>query len=196
MLFRMRLKIDKSAGLDEIVRGCRKDNARAQSELYSRYSGRYLGLCRRYIGAVDEAEDIMIGGFMKIFEKIHQYRAEGSFEAWMTRIMVNEALSYIRKNKNMSLNVSIEAADREPDYRTAEDHLDAEQLLALVDELPVGYRTVFNLYVMEGYNHKDISELLNISEGASKSQLSRAKAHLKGKVLALQEKMKKRNHGK
>ena len=192
----MRLKIDKSAGLDDIVRGCRKGNGRAQSELYDRYSGRFLGLCRRYIGSIDEAEDIMIGGFMKIFEKIHQYKGQGSFEAWMTRIMVNESLTYIRKNKNMSLNVSIEAADREPDYRTAETHLDAEQLLALVDELPIGYRTIFNLYVMEGYSHKDISELLNISEGASKSQLSRAKVQLKGKVLALEEKMKKWNHGK
>jgi RNA polymerase sigma-70 factor (ECF subfamily) len=192
----MRLKIDKSAGLDEIVRGCRKDNARAQSELYYRYSGRFLGLCRRYVGSVGEAEDIMIGGFMKIFEKISQYKGQGSFEAWMTRIMVNESLTFIRKNKNMSLNVAIEAADREPDYRTAEAHFDAAQLMALVDELPIGYRTVFNLYVMEGYSHKDISELLNISEGASKSQLSRAKAQLRGRVLALEEKMKKRDHGK
>ena len=138
----------------------------------------------------------MISGFMKIFEKIHQFKGEGSFEAWMTRIMVNESLSFIRRNKNMWLNVSIESADKEPDYKMADSQLDAEQALLLIDELPIGYRTVFNLYVMEGYSHKEIGELLQITSGASKSQLSRAKARLKSKILALEEKMKKRNHGK
>jgi RNA polymerase sigma-70 factor (ECF subfamily) len=138
----------------------------------------------------------MISGFMKIFDKIYQYKGEGSFEAWMTRIMVNESLSYIRRNKNMWLNVSIESADREPDYSMADSHLDSEQALSMIDELPIGYRTVFNLFVMEGYSHKEIGELLQITEGASKSQLSRAKAQLKSKILAFEEKMKKRNHGK
>ena len=96
----------------------------------------------------------------------------------------------------MWLNVSIESADKEPDYRMAESQLDAEQALLLIDELPIGYRTVFNLYVMEGYSHKEIGNLLQITSGASKSQLSRAKAQLKSKILALEEKMKNRNHGK
>jgi RNA polymerase sigma-70 factor (ECF subfamily) len=192
----MRLKINKSAGLEEVVRGCRKQNPRAQTELFNRFSGRFTGICRRYVGSVDQAEDIMISGFMKIFDKIHQYKGEGSFEAWMTRIMVNESLSYIRRNKNMWLNVSIESADREPDYNMADSHLDSEQALNMIDELPIGYRTVFNLFVMEGYSHKEIGELLQITEGASKSQLSRAKAQLKSKILAFEEKMKKRNHGK
>lgn len=138
----------------------------------------------------------MINGFMKIFEKIQQFRGDGNFEAWMTRIMVNESLSYLRSNKNMWLNVSIEEADREPDYKMADSKLEAEQLLFLIDELPMGYRTVFNLYVMEGYSHKEIGDLLQITEGASKSQLSRAKAQLKSRILTLEEKMKKRNHGK
>ena len=192
----MRLKINKSASLEEIVKGCRKRNSRAQTELFNRFSGRFLGICRRYIGSIDEAEDIMISGFMKIFEKIHQFKGEGSFEAWMTRIMVNESLTFIRRNKNMSANVSIEVADRSPDYSMAEANLDVDQLLSMVDELPIGYRTVFNLYVMEGYSHKDVAVLLNISEGASKSQLSRAKVQLKRKILSLEEKMKKLNHGK
>jgi RNA polymerase sigma-70 factor (ECF subfamily) len=148
------------------------------------------------VGSVDEAEDIMINGFMKIFEKIHQFKGEGSFEAWMTRIMVNESLTFIRRNKSMSVNVSIENVNKEPDYSAAESNLDSEQILALVDELPIGYRTVFNLYVMEGYSHKEIGALLNISEGASKSQLSRAKVQLKGKILSFEEKMKKQDHGK
>jgi RNA polymerase sigma-70 factor (ECF subfamily) len=192
----MRLKINKSAGLEEVVRGCRKQNPKAQTELFNRFSGRFTGICCRYVGIVDQAEDIMISGFMKIFDKIYQYKGEGSFEAWMTRIMVNESLSYIRRNKNMWLNVSIESADREPDYSMADSHLDSEQALSMIDELPIGYRTVFNLFVMEGYSHKEIGELLQITEGASKSQLSRAKAQLKSKILAFEEKMKKRNHGK
>jgi RNA polymerase sigma-70 factor (ECF subfamily) len=192
----MRLKINKSASLEEVVRGCRKRNPKAQTELFNRFSGRFTGICRRYVGTVDQAEDIMIGGFMKIFEKIHQFKGEGRFEAWMTRIMVNESLSYIRRNKNMWLNVSIESADKEPDYKMADSQLDAEQALLLIDELPIGYRTVFNLYVMEGFSHKEIGNLLQITEGASKSQLSRAKVQLKSKILALEEKMKKRNHGK
>ena len=192
----MRLKINKSASLEEIVRGCRKQNSKAQTELFNRFSARFLGICRRYIGSIEDAEDIMISGFMKIFEKIHQFKSEGSFEAWMTRIMVNESLTFIRRNKNMSANVSIDVADREPDYSFAESTLDTDQLLAMVDELPIGYRTVFNLYVMEGYSHKEVAELLNISVGASKSQLSRAKVQLKHKILSLEEKKKKLNHGK
>ena len=192
----MRLKINKSASLEEIVRGCRKRNSKAQTELFNRFSGRFLGICRRYVGSIDEAEDIMISGFMKIFDKIQQFKGEGSFEAWMTRIMVNESLTFIRRNKNMSVNVSIENADKEPNYTLAEANLDTGQLLTLVDELPIGYRTVFNLYVMEGYSHKEIADLLKISEGASKSQLSRAKVQLKSKVLSMEEKMKKQNHGK
>ena len=145
---------------------------------------------------MDQAEDIMLSGFMKIFEKIHQFKGEGSFEAWMTRIMVNESLSYIRRNKNMWLHVPIEKAEKEPDYRLADSHLDAEALLSLIDDLPMGYRAVFNLYVLDGYSHKEIGELLQITEGASKSQLSRAKVQLKNKIVALEEKMKKSNHGK
>ena len=190
------MKINKSAGLDEIIIGCRKGKPKAQTELFNRFSGRFLAICRRYVGSIDEAEDIMISGFMKIFEKIHQFKGTGSFEAWMTRIMVNESLTFIRRNKNMSVNVSIEAADRDPDYKLAETRLDSEQILAMVDDLPIGYRTVFNLYVLEGYGHKEIGDLLNISEGASKSQLSRAKAQLKRNILSLEEKMKKQNHGK
>jgi len=192
----MRLKINKSASLEEVVRECRKRHPKAQTELFNRFSGRFTGICRRYVGTVDQAEDIMISGFMKIFEKIHQFKGEGSFEAWMTRIMVNDSLTYIRRNKSMSVNISIESAVKEPDYALAETRFDTDQLLCMIDELPIGYRTVFNLYVMEGCSHKEIAELLKISEGASKSQLSRAKVQLKGKILSMEEKMKRQNHGK
>lgn len=192
----MGLKIKKSVNLDDIIKGCRRGNSRAQAELFERFSARLLGVCRRYVGASAEAEDTMIGGFMKIFDKINQFKGEGSFEGWMVRIMVNESLTYIRRNKSMSLEVSIEKADREPNYEVIYDNYDTDQLLKLVDELPIGYRTVFNLYVLEGYSHKEIAELLGVSTNASKSQLSRARAQLRHKVLMMEKTLKKNNHGK
>jgi len=192
----MGLKIKKSVSIDDIIKGCRRGNSRAQAELFERFSARLLGVCRRYVGDLAEAEDIMIGGFMKIFDKINQFKGEGSFEGWMIRIIVNESLTYIRKNKSMSVEVSIEKADREPDYDVVYNNYDSDKLLKLVDELPIGYRTVFNLYVLEGYAHKEIAELLGISTNASKSQLSRARAQLRHKVLMLEKTLKKENHGK
>ncbi len=192
----MKLRIRKSSNLEEIVKGCKKHSSSAQRELFNRYSPRMLALCRRYVSSIGDAEDIMINGFMKIFEKIDQFKGAGSFEGWMTRVMVNESLTHIRKNKNMSVEVSIEKADMEPDYSMAHEHMDADQLLRLIDELPVGYRMVFNLYVMEGYSHKEISRMLGISEGASKSQLSRAKAFLRNSIVKIEQEMKARNHEK
>lgn len=192
----MRLKVRKSTGLEEIIQGCRLRKATAQRELFNRYSSRLLGIIRRYVGSIGEAEDILINGFMKIFERIDQYSGEGSFEGWVTRIMVNESLTFIRKNKNMSIEVSLEKAEKHPDYSFAQERLQAEQLLSMIDDLPVGYRTVFNLYVMEGYSHNEISEMLQISEGASKSQLSRAKACLRKQIALLEMEMKRKSHEK
>jgi RNA polymerase sigma factor (sigma-70 family) len=194
--FRMKLKIKKSATLDELIRGCRKKNAAAQREMFDRYSSRLLGVCRRYVGNVGDAEDIMINGFMKIFDKIGQYTGEGNFEGWMTRIMINESLTFIRRNKNMSVEVSLEKAQQAPDYSAVLENWDAGQLLKLVEEMPVGYRTVFNLYVMEGYSHREIADLLNISEGASKSQLSRSKAYLRGKIYEIEQESKNKQYEK
>ena len=192
----MGLKIKKSVSIDDIIKGCRRGNSNAQEELFGRFSARLLGICRRYVGDLAEAEDIMINGFMKIFDKINQFKGEGSFEGWMIRIMVNESLTFIRKNKSMSVEVSIEKAEREPNYEIVSDNYDTDQLLKLVDELPIGYRTVFNLYVMEGYSHKEISKLLGVSTNASKSQLSRARAQLRQKVLLMEKTLKRKHHGK
>jgi RNA polymerase sigma-70 factor (ECF subfamily) len=192
----MKLKVKKSATLDELVRGCRKNNSNAQRELFERYSSRMLGLCRRYVSVLSDAEDIMTEGFMKIFNKIDQYKGDGSFEGWMTRIMINESLSYIRKNKNMSVEVSIENAGSELNYSATLEELQVEQLLKLIDEMPVGYRTIFNLSVMEGYSHREIAELLGITEGASKSQLSRAKAFLRQKIITMEQESKNKSHEK
>lgn len=138
-----------------------------------------LGLCARYVRDQFEAEDIMIKGFVKAFQKMDQYTGEGSFEGWLRRIMVNESLSFLRSYKNLLMAVQIETAEREMDYQALESHLEAEDLMTMINSLPDGYRTVFNLYAIEGYSHKEIAEALGITEGASKSQLSRARAHLK-----------------
>jgi RNA polymerase sigma-70 factor (ECF subfamily) len=192
----MRLKIKKSATLDELIKGCRKNNSTAQREMFDRYSPRMLGICRRYVGNHGDAEDLMINGFMKIFDRIGQYTGEGSFEGWMTRIMINESLTFIRRNKNMSVEVSLEKAEQTPDYSAGLENWETSELLKLVDDMPVGYRTVFNLYVLEGYSHREIAELLNISEGASKSQLSRAKAYLREKIYLMEQNAKKSQHEK
>lgn len=163
---------------DRLIKECLRNNPKAQERLFRKYSSKLYGLCRRYIQDEAEAEDVMITAFTKIFQKIHQYKAEGSFEGWMRRIAVNEALTYIRKNKSIHLEVDIEVADRLSNLEHLNHGLEATDLLALVDQLPAGYRTVFNLYAIEGYAHKEIADQLGISENTSKSQLSRARSLL------------------
>lgn len=133
-----------------------------------------------------EAEDILVTSFMKVFEKIGQFKHEGSFEGWMRRIVVNEALTSLRRNRSMYLETELEQAHYEHDYSALSDHLEAEDLMRMVKELPTGYRIVFNMYAIDGYSHKEIAESLGISENTSKSQLSRARTYLQ-KVLKEQE---------
>lgn len=171
---------------DELIAKCRNNDAQAQKMLYEFHSAKMFGVCLRYIKDHDQAEDVMISGFVKVFEKINQFKNEGSFEGWIRRIMVNESLTFIRKNKSMYLEVDIEYAEKEPDYSTLNNHLETEDLLKLIHSLPTGYQTVFNLYAIEGYSHKEIAEALNISENTSKSQLSRARTLLQRMLLELE----------
>lgn len=177
------LQIKRSKTEEKLIAACRKGDATAQRDIYDKYSSLMFAVCRRYIEQLDAAEDILICGFTKAFQKIDQFKGEGSFEGWLRRIMVNEALSHIRKHKSMFLEVEIEKAEREPDYGMMANQLEVEDLQKLIDQLPVGYRTVFNLYAIEGYAHKEIAQQLKISENTSKSQLSRARTHLQ-KLLA------------
>ena len=154
-----------------------------QEELYRRFSPRMYAVCLRYAGYAEEAEDILQEGFLKVFKYIGQYRFEGSFEGWIRRIVVNEALTFLRRNRSMYLETDLEQADREPDYNALGDHLEAEDLLKMIQELPTGYRIVFNLYAIDGYSHKEIAEHLGISENTSKSQLSRARTFLQKLLL-------------
>jgi RNA polymerase sigma factor (sigma-70 family) len=163
---------------DELIKGCLRRDRNAQKLLYDTYSSKMYGLCYRYVKDVMEAEDILVTAFMKVFDKIGQFKSEGSFEGWIRRIVVNEALTYLRRHRSMYLETELEQADREPDYNSLSDHLETEDLLKMIQELPTGYRIVFNLYAIDGYSHKEIAEQLGISENTSKSQLSRARTYL------------------
>ncbi len=190
----MKLRATKTYSEEELIEGCKRKNASAQKALYDKFSSLMLGICTRYVKSVADAEDVMIKGFLKIFDKIDQYEGAGSFEGWMKRIMVNEALMFIRQNKAMYLEVDIDYAVKQPDYNWANERLDSEELLKLIEELPTGYKTIFNLYAIEGYSHREISEMLGINENTSKSQLSRARVLLQKQLVKLEEIKKREIH--
>jgi RNA polymerase sigma factor (sigma-70 family) len=170
----------------QLLAGCQKNDRTAQQQLYASYSGKMYALCCRYVKSKMEAEDVLVTAFTKVFDKIDQFKNEGSFEGWIRRIVVNEALTWIRKNRSLYLETDLEKADYEPDYDQLSDQLETEDLLRMIQALPTGYQLVFNLYAIDGYSHKEIAEQLNISENTSKSQLSRARVYLQ-KLLAQQD---------
>lgn len=180
------LQINKSLTEEEIIAGCRKGKAAAQRKLYDRLAPKMLGVATRYVSDREEAEHIMIGSLIKVFEKLDQYTGEGSFEGWVRRIVVNDCLMYLRKNKTMSLDLEIGPEGNSPNLHVMEDQLEATDLINMIDGLPVGYKTVFNLFAIEGYSHAEISEMLGISENTSKSQLSRARKWLQKRLLAIE----------
>lgn len=168
---------------EELIKGCLRRERGAQQQLFDLFSSKMYALCYRYVRHSMEAEDILVTAFTKVFERIEQFKGEGSFEGWIRRIMVNESLTYLRRSRTMYLETELEQADREPDYDRLSDHLEAEDLINMIQELPAGYRLVFNMYAIDGYSHKEIAEQLGISENTSKSQLSRARVYLQ-KLLA------------
>lgn len=137
-----------------------------------------FGMCKRYIKDLGEAESIMINGFYKVFMKIDQFKGQGSFEGWMKRIMINEALMYLRRY-NMNLSVELQDSLGKESVLRADAGIVEEDILKLLDHLPIGYRTVFNLFAIEGYPHQEIAEKLGISVNTSKSQLLKARKKLK-----------------
>jgi len=166
----------------QLIKALRQEDARAQRQVYEKYGPRMLGVCFRYVGDEMTAEDVMVEGFLKVFGKIDQFNGEGSFEGWMRRIMVNEALGLLRKRKQMPEDILSDEAANIPDYNNADQNIETQELLDLIEKLPVGYRTVFNLYAIEGYAHSEIAEVLGITESTSKSQLHRARALLQKMV--------------
>jgi RNA polymerase sigma-70 factor (ECF subfamily) len=168
--------------LRDLLNGCLEKDRRSQEQLYRWLSPRLFAVCLRYAGDREAAEDILQEGFIKLFQKLSSYRHEGSFEGWARRIFVNTAIEHFRKIKPV-LSLEEESPMHEPSLQeTGITQLEAKELSALIQELPVGYRTVFNLYAVEGYNHAEIGEQLGISEGTSKSQYSRAKKWLQERL--------------
>ncbi len=174
----------------QLVVALQRGEARAQKIVYERYATRMMAICLRYVANQADAEDVLIEAFMRVFERVSQFRNEGSFEGWVRRIMVTESLMFLRKNKSLRQEVPLESMLTEPDYQWADETLQADDLLRLVAQLPDGYRTIFNLYAIEGYSHAEIATLTGISEGTSKSQLSRARAILQQKIRTLETDVK------
>ncbi|MBN8687811.1 MAG: sigma-70 family RNA polymerase sigma factor [Chitinophagales bacterium] len=166
----------------DLIKGCISSDRRMQEELYRRFSPRMYAVCLRYAGNAEEAEDILQEGFIKVFKKMDSFRNEGSFEGWIRRIFVNTAIEHFRRKKYLLPVTEKEENTIEGKYTSVLDELGAKDILALIQELSPGYRTVFNMYVVEGYTHKEIADQLGISEGTSKSQLSRAKVILQDMV--------------
>lgn len=164
--------------LEHILRGVRKKNRIAQKALYDRYSSLFMAICMRYLKDVHEAEDTVAEAFIKIFTKIKSFKGKGSFEGWMKRIVVNECLMLLRKKKKQHLYIPLDEVDVELDPEVI-DKMSADEILAVIQELPDGYRTVFNLYEIEGLKHREIAEELDISIHTSKSQLIMAKRKLR-----------------
>lgn len=166
--------------LEELIHNCKKGKRQAQAELYRKYSGILFGMCLKYSRNHTEAEDNLHDSFMTIFSKMDQYNFNGSFEGWIKRITVNTVLQKFRKEQY--LNVVSENVGEEIEVDTEQMDVSLSTLLGYIQELPNKYRITFNLYVLDGYSHKEISEMLGTSTGTSKSNLARAKMILREKI--------------
>lgn len=167
---------------EQIIAGCIEGDRKFQELLYKRFANKMYPICLRYAGETNLAQDILQEGFIKIFRFIGQFKHNGSFEGWIRRIFVNVSLEALRKRSTMYVVQETELNHVEHRSSSGLDALQAEDILDLVASLSDGYRTVFNLYVVEGFSHKEIAEMLNINEGTSKSQLARAKMILQKKI--------------
>lgn len=166
--------------LKELVQLCKQQDRKAQEKLYRDYSEQLFVMCLKYSGSYEEAKDLLQDSFIKIFQHIDQFKGHGSFEGWMTRIVINSAIKKSRK-KGIHLSIS-ENYSEEITEDLDDEHLSLDFLIKIIQALPEAYRLVFNLYVMEEYSHKEIAEMLGISEGTSKSNLFRARIKLRESI--------------
>ncbi|MFK8103910.1 MAG: RNA polymerase sigma factor [Saprospiraceae bacterium] len=166
----------------QILQGCLAGQRTAQEFLYNHYAPQMFGICLRYASDYHHAEDILQEGFVKVFNRLDQYRGTGSFEGWLKRIFINTAIEYYRKSiKHLKYQALSGINEVAFDHHIISE-LARQDLLKVIQKLPIGYRTVFNLYAIEGYSHKEIATLLEISEGTSKSQLARARKTLQALI--------------
>lgn len=166
----------------ELIAAAIKKDRKAQRKLFEQFSPKMLGVCRQYIRCQDLAEEVMLKGFFKVFSHLKDFENKGSFEGWIRRIMVNECISQLRKDKKFQF-VQDKEIENASEYAIEIDtQLEVDEIQSLIDELPHGYKTVFVLYVIEGYKHREIAESLEISENTSKSQLFKARKMLQIKI--------------
>lgn len=178
----------------DLIKGSIAGDPKMQEALYQKFAAKMYAVCLRYAGNNDDAQDLLQEGFIKVFRNLEKFRHEGSFEGWMRRVFVNTSIEQYRRKVHMNSISEQEERGIEDASVSVLDQLAEQDIVKLVQELSPGYRAVFNLYVIEGYSHKEIGELLSISEGTSKSQLARAKAILQKKVAEfLGEKRKQAN---
>lgn len=170
--------------IDDFIDDLRANKRSAQQEVYQLVSAKMLAVCCQYVKDIHYAEDVMISGFMKVFTQINQYQNKGSFEGWIRRIMVNEAISYLRSKKEINYLEDIVVIEEET---TIDYDLSMEDLELLINQLPEGCKMVFNLFVVEGYKHHEIAEMLQIQEGTSKSQLAQARKLLQYQLEQLKQ---------
>ena len=168
---------------ETLVNECAKGNSKAQRALFDKFAPKMLSVCYRYMGKSEESEDVLQDAFVKIFHKIVEFKMEGSLEGWIRRIVVNTALDAIRKNKKTLSDVSVDEVSYKVSYTDDNfDDMDVKHLLKMINELPDGYRVVFNMFAIEGYSHKEIADTLGVTENTSKSQYSRARAFLRNQL--------------
>jgi RNA polymerase sigma factor (sigma-70 family) len=174
----------------ELIKGCIKGDGHCQKALFNRYASPLLGVCQRYARNKEDAEDILQDSFVKIFGKLEQFKGEGSFEGWMRRVTVNTALkkyTVSRYTKEFSVEQIFEVAEANTEASSNFSHLSEKDLLALINSLPDGYRLIFNLYVIEGYQHDEIGKMLNIQASTSRSQLVKARQLLQREIIQSQK---------
>ena len=174
---------------EQLIKACVREDASSQKEVFNRFSGRMLGVCNRYARNSADAEDILQDAFIKVFDKIHQFKFQGSFEGWIRRIVINTVLKKYSVSRYEKEVVGYEIKDRNESLvePSAYSHLTQKDLLELINKLPDGYRVIFNLYVIEGYQHDEIAEMLGIQAGTSRSQLVKARVLLQKQIIQLQK---------
>lgn len=166
----------------DIIEGCLLSNPVMQKMLYEKFAPKMYGICMRYAANGEDAKDILQDGFIKVFKNLGKFLGTGSFEGWMRRIFVNTAIEHYRKRNDVYAINEQQHEHIQDQEISALDALEAADIIKLISELPNGYRTVFNLFAVEGFSHKEIAEMMGISEGTSKSQFARSKAWLKEKI--------------
>lgn len=179
----MRLESNHTLSESDLIKGCIEGDRRMQEELYARFAPKMYAVCLRYAGNAEDAQDILQDGFVKIYKNLPKFRGEGSFEGWIRRIFVNTSIEHLRRKTYLKPIAEKEENTIPYNEKSVLDNLGEKDILKLVKQLSPGYRTVFNLYVVEGYTHKEIGDMLKISEGTSKSQLARARVILQDMVI-------------